>query len=386
MLLGSCSGSSGDGGSATDPCKEDLADLCGTDCTSDLDCPSGLFCSGDQCTADCVPGGGQCSSSQRCNERGRCEKGGQLIGVDGGGGSGGFPSSDACVAFNVGFEKQIPTVILLIDQSGSMTNDFGGKERWDAIRDSLMDPNNGLVKALENDIRFGLALYTSFDGNSGGACPRLTEVAIKLGNYDAINTVFQAADAEDETPTGESIALITPDLAAYPEPGDKAIVLATDGEPDTCAEPNPQNGQPETIAAVNTAFAEGIRTFVISVGSGVSDAHLQDVANAGQGNPSTDAPFWVANDQSGLQNAFQTIINGFRSCVFDLDGAVEQKDWNTGTVTLDGSQLPYDDPNGWRMNSNTELELVGDACETIKDGSHNLDIQFPCGAVVPIPM
>ena len=34
-----------------------------------------------------------------------------------------------------------------------------------------------------------------------------------------------------------------------PAPGDKVIVLATDGEPDTCAEPNPQNGQGVAVAA-----------------------------------------------------------------------------------------------------------------------------------------
>ena len=32
--------------------------------------------------------------------------------------------------------------------------------------------------------------------------------------------------------------------------GINRVILATDGEPDTCAEPNPQNGQPEAIAAI----------------------------------------------------------------------------------------------------------------------------------------
>ncbi len=385
LVAGSCGGSTGDSGGSA-PCDDELSGQCGKSCTLDSECGVGLHCGGKgECTAECVDGGGDCKSGERCDATGRCVDGGGLIpNLDGG--TGGFPSGDACVAFNVGFEKQIPTVVLLIDQSGSMREDFGGKPRWDAVRDALMDTSTGLVRQLQDDIRFGLALYTSQNGNEGGECPMLTEVAIQLGNYSAINAAMQAAGPEDETPTGESLALITPDLAAYPEPGDKVVVLATDGEPDTCAEPNPQNGQPEAVQAVENAFDEGIRTYVISVGSGVSDTHLQDLANAGLGRPldgSNDAPFYVADDQDRLADAFREIVNGVRSCVFDLAGSVKMEEWGSGVIVLDGDTLEYQ--TDWRMRSGTELELLGEACETIKDGSHNLDVQFPCGSVQPVP-
>ncbi len=41
-----------------------------------------------------------------------------------------------------------PTVVLLVDQSGSMEADFAGKTRWSAVSETLMDPVDGVVKPL----------------------------------------------------------------------------------------------------------------------------------------------------------------------------------------------------------------------------------------------
>jgi hypothetical protein len=176
-------------------------------------------------------------------------------------------------------------------------------------------------------------------------------------------------------------------LVPYNEPGPKVIVLATDGEPDTCAVPNPQNGQPESIQAAQNAYAQGIETHVISVGADVSLGHLQDMANAGSGLPiggSQNAPYYLANNQQQLYDAFDTIINGVRSCVLTLNGEVDMERASEGKVFLDGSELGYEDPDGWRLNSASEIEILGSACDTIKDGDHTLTADFPCGSVIPI--
>src|SRR5262249_39603559 len=159
-------------------------------------------------------------------------------------------------------------------QSGSMTENFGGGSRWSVLHDALVDQNSGIVKTLENEVRFGLSLYTSNGGFNGGACPNLTEVPPALGNYDAIRAVYDPAGPEGDTRGGEATPAVTTELAAVNEDGPKVIVLATDGEPDTCAEPNPQNGQDEAIAAAQAAFGQGISTYIISVGSDVSLGHM----------------------------------------------------------------------------------------------------------------
>lgn len=386
-LLGapSCSGDAEE--NLVKPCETTLKDVCGTACKNDSECPLSVYCGSEgKCTADCTPEGKQCSNGRVCDPTGRCVVG---ISIDGGGGSGADGGvADGCVKLDVTFEKKIPTVVLLIDQSGSMTESFGNSNRWDTVRDALMNAQTGIVKTLENEVRFGLALYTSNNGSAGGTCPLLTEVNVSLGNYLAIKNVYDQAQPEDETPTGESIDAVATKLAPFAEPGPKVIVLATDGEPDTCAVPNPQNGQPEAVQAAQNAYAKGIETYVISVGQGISLNHLQDMANAGKGlavGGGTNAPYYQANDQPGLVKAFNEIIYGVRPCTFKLNGQVDPKEAGKGTVTVDGKPLGFEDPDGWKFNPPDEVELLGSACTTIKQGDHKVTIDFPCGVFVPTP-
>ncbi|MDC3953376.1 vWA domain-containing protein [Polyangium jinanense] len=389
-LASSCGSTS----TGTPPCDSVYAGKCGGFCANDFACADGLYCGNSAtCTADCAPGAAGCPTGQTCNVKGRCIPTGGEGGSGGGGGidfvtsnTGTGSGADACADVNVNFEKQIPTVMLLIDQSGSMTASFGNGDRWNVLYDTLMDPNDGIVKKLEKDVRFGLALYTSNGGNAGGTCPMLAKVPLALNNHAAIDAVYAPQDPAGDTPTGESITAVTADLVAYQEPGPKIIVLATDGEPDTCAEPNPQNGQDESIAAAQASFGKDVRTFVISVGAEVSLGHLQDLANAGAGLPiggAEKATYYQALNPQTLIDAFDKIINGVRSCVLKLNGIVDETAAAEGQVSLDGKALPYNDMNGWRLNGPDEIELLGTACDTIKQGDHSISVQFPCGIVIP---
>ncbi len=384
-------------GTAAAPCDSVYAGQCGSVCATDFSCPTGLYCGlSGSCTADCATGAMSCAAGQVCTSRGKCIPG-DNSGTGGAGGSNGagglFQSTsgsgmgpETCADVVVKFEKQVPTVMLLIDQSGSMTAAFGNGNRWDVLYQTLMDANTGIVKTLQNDVRFGLALYTSDGGNVGGVCPMLAKVPLSLANFAAIDAVYKPQTPKGDTPTGESISAVAKDLVAYNEPGPKVIVLATDGEPDTCAVPNPQNGQPESIKAAQDAYGQNIKTFVISVGSEVSDGHLQDVANAGAGLPvggAEKAKFYKALDPQALVDAFDAIINGVRSCVLKLNGTVDVESAAAGKVSLDGMVLGYNDANGWRLNAPDEIELLGTSCETIKNGDHLISVEFPCGIVVP---
>jgi hypothetical protein len=298
------------------------------------------------------------------------------------------PAAEQCPGAHVTFEKRIPYVVLLVDQSGSMTEDFGNGTRWSVLHEALLDAQTGIVSRLENEVRFGLALYTSHEGNKGGQCPLLAQVSPEFGTYSEIKAIYDAAKPDEDTPTGESLLAIAEQLQKIylNVPTPKVIVLATDGEPDTCEEPNPQNGQQESISAAQQAYEMGIETYVISVGDEVGLPHLQDMANAGLGlevNGNHDAPFWQALDQDQLYDAFDTIINGVRDCLFTLDGNVVDGFQDQGKVTLDGQPLTQDDPDGWKLNGSNEVQLLGAACEAIQDGQHDLQIEFPCGGYTP---
>jgi hypothetical protein len=388
LSLWACGG--GDDGSKVSPCKSDLT--CGAACDSLNPCSKGQHCGTDStCTAECIPNDSRCPGGQHCSDNGTCIQGpqiGNLGGSSSGGGSGIGGDTGVCAMTDVDLGHQLPTVLLLVDQSASMNEKFGTSDRWQTLRTALMDPTMGIVKTLESQVRFGLTL---FSGRNGMApCPALTTVNPMLNNYAPIDTAYPAPTESiiDDTPTGESITAAANILKGVTDPGPKVIVLATDGEPDTCAVPDPQTPEAKemAIAAAQAAFAQGVFTFYISVGNEVSEDHAREMANVGQGYPRGDMTkrFYRANDQKELGDAFATIVNGVRSCSFSLNGTVKDGSEVDGTVTLDGVTLKLGDADGWRLSSPSTIEFRGKACETVKDkNDHKVSARFPCGSIVP---
>jgi hypothetical protein len=319
-----------------------------------------------------------------------------------------------------------------------MIDRYGGEgTRWDVLKKALLDPERGLIKANERDFRFGLVTYTGLA--KAPSCPALEKVRIALGNFAAIDAAYGPATPpkdngsqdKGETPTGESIAAVTAELDAFAEDGPKHIVLATDGEPDTCpgtctsgnCSPadrpgwprDPNCGHDRSIAAVQAAFGKGIKTYVIGIGNDVGAEHLQALANAGAGFPvvlgqqgnwlesscnlppsswkgkyvktaggaDMTAKFWKPNDAAGLAADLRAILGGVRSCKYTLNGTVNLRQAPSGRVSIDGKPLTYDDPNGWRMSTETELELLGAACTALQS-SDKLEVGFPCGVFIEI--
>ncbi|MDX2088631.1 MAG: vWA domain-containing protein [Kofleriaceae bacterium] len=335
---------------------------CGAACDGATPCPAGFYCASGVCTADCTADGGQCPAGQECGPDGRCVA--------------------DCPSVQFTPTRVTPHVEFLIDQSGSMNADFMGKTRWAAVRDALVG-TGGVVETLEDSVVFGATLYTSRDGNA--PCPRLTSTARAIGNLDGIRTMIDANTWDDETPTGESLAAVA---QAFPAPSDGApriIVVATDGEPDTCAQPNPNPtaaAQQATIDAASAAFAAGISVYILSVGADVSNAHLQDVANAGVGQPISTgtAPYYRGNNQAELTAAFQAIINGAISCDLELDGRITPDAGPTGDVRLDGTPLTYG--TEWTIVDEDTIRILGAACDQLKTQAPQLSATFPCGSVI----
>jgi von Willebrand factor type A domain len=384
--LASCGGSDE---SLVSPCKSELT--CGQKCDAVSTCANGTYCGSDAtCTAECIPGDKRCGSDKTCNGSGHCVDGPSIsVGGTKGGGTGAVGGdSGVCASTAVDLGHQLPTVLLLVDQSGSMNAAFGTSDRWQTLRTALMDPKLGIVNTLQAQVRFGLTLFSGKDG--AAPCPLLTNVAPALNNFMPIDMAYPVPTTAiiDDTPTGESITAAAKILQAVTDPGPKVIVLATDGEPDTCATPDPQTPEAKEVAvkAAQDAFATGVFTYYISVGNEVSDAHATEMANVGQGYPRADKTqrFYRANDQAALAKAFASIVDGVRTCSFQLNGTVKDGGEVDGTVTLDGAALPLNDPNGWRLSSPTTVEFVGKACDTVKDkNDHKVNAEFTCGAITP---
>ena len=299
---------------------------------------------------------------------------------------------EICADVTLTVTPPIPTVVIIVDQSGSMDDPFDDTDRWNAVRNSLLDmPEDpgGLIYDLHEIIAFGLALYTSDSGDP--PCPIVEWMAPAIGNYDTIAGYYGDDEVVplQDTPTGESIDAVTDLLLDIGWEHSAAFILATDGEPDTCANPSPDTeaereaARAVTVNAVHRAFSLGISTYVISVGEGlVSAAHLQDIANAGLGitPPDPDAPFWEAGGDDELREALRSIVGDALPCIFELNGRITaMEEACFGTVVLNGRELPCDDPDGWHAVDETHIELTGEACEEIQSGEPvDLSATFPC--------
>ena len=355
----------------------------------DSECTLGTHCLNGACEAQCTATQG-CAVGASCNVRGRC-----VDGTGGSGGTGNTGGGNSCQSVTITPTRSIPNVMFLVDQSGSMTDPFpGSDDRWDAAHAAI----TGIVDSLDSVVRFGLTTYTSQNGNVNPPCPRLpTQVDFALGNSSTIGNSsvyppsYPSGDGGD-TPTGDSIDALMTIIDNDPPPaeGPTIIVLATDGEPDTCEQANPQNGQAEAVTAATAAHVAGVDVFVLSVGDEVGASHLQDLANVGVGlaenGSEGDAPYWVGNSPQQLADAFTQIIAASISCDIQMDKRFDDKDkaCNDPQSNVRLNNVPLSCPSEWRVKPGADdvIELVGDACTTFKTEASTFSATFPCGAIV----
>ena len=311
-----------------------------------------------------------------------------------------------CAKQNIVTARVVPTIWLVLDGSGSMLNpigQMGDQSRWAALHDALMNPDTGIVKALEKDVKWGVALY---DGPSpgGGAqplpdggvkmfppadtCPRVVVVEPKKDAFMEISTVVGVDPLGGSTPTDKALEVVVShledqtgqvlDARVYPT----IVVLATDGEPnDFCSMvgffDQPPDVRPKVVSAVTQLASMDIKTYVISLASedmGLQ-AHLADVAKAGN----TGLEPFVPTSKDALVQAFKDIIGPETACDVVLNGSVKPGLECMGTIKINGNALPCNDPNGWKLTDKSTVSIQGTACEQYKkDLNAVLEADFPC--------
>jgi hypothetical protein len=252
--------------------------------------------------------------------------------------------------------------------------------KYATVKDALVGPQ-GVITQLEQQVYFGASLYSD-----DAPCPKLYTVTRAKGNRDAINTLIGAQSPRGNTPTPPSIDAAVAEFAANPPPAGSPsiIVLATDGLPNRCGD-RTTSTQAASVAAAANAYAHDIKLYVLSVGNTAGTAtHFQALANAGQGvqpgQPNT--PYYPANTPAELAAAFQTIIRGVVSCDLTLDGQVDAANGQTGSVTLNGTNLTYG--TDWTLDPDgLHIHLIGNACDMLKASANpRVDATFACGDVI----
>lgn len=301
------------------------------------------------------------------------------------------PMRRPCESVSLTLDELRPAVTLLVDQSGSMRSRYPTREseqtRWQVVGQALLDPMAGVVPSLQQSIQFGLVFYTSHNGFTGGACPIFNEVRSATGNYEAIRVLYDSLYPDDDTPTGAAVQKVTHDIQMADRHGPEVILLVTDGDPDTCAQPDPQDGQAEAISAVAAAHAAGIDFYVLGVSSDISDDKLQQLANAGQGKAidarwgvDADAaqPFQASASVAGLTAQLRDILARVPLCQVALDRDVGVDELRAGNVVLDGQPLSYGSVDGFVLEDPRHLQIQGKACDTLRAAGKRLSVRISC--------
>ncbi|MFZ1866837.1 MAG: vWA domain-containing protein [Polyangiales bacterium] len=401
LAAGCGSGGAGDGSSRIQElpsiCGEPGAPAgCGAICTSDSACDSGTYCQDGACIAVCTVEGGQCGGGAECTSSGRCAP--VFEPSDGHA----APDGAVCGEIEIRTDRVIPNIMVIVDRSGSMLFDFDGDSffsgtlpnpafdgsRWDSVQDALVGAD-GLLRRLDSIARFGVTFYwkpheDSPSMSDGDMCASLDGVALtqSLENADAIADLFDANQPNGYTPTAEAIDAITDSLvASAPPEGPTVYLLATDGNPNGCNQDEETIDRDHSLQAVRRAFDLGVETFVLGVS--FDDAHLQDLANAGQG-VASGATLWTADNVSELQSALEEIVVRNIPCEVSLtDGIIDTSQACDGQVRLSGELLGCNDElRGWRAIDGRTIELRGSACTDWRTGDATLEARFPCYVVV----
>jgi hypothetical protein len=220
-------------------------------------------------------------------------------GTSGSTSSGGSGGTMPCQMASYTFAPKIPTVFMLVDQSGSMfacqnggALDPSGTEcadqsdtSWYPLRAGALE----LIEALQAEVRFGFA---PLGGTQQDSCPNPEPVLPDFNNYAAIAERYNGLQAilNGETPVAAALAATGEILLADEAPGDKFILFVTDGEPDYCNNGDGLCPADSAVFRLQTLYEAGVQTLVFGLpASGMFGMNAPSIlaafANAGSGQP-----------------------------------------------------------------------------------------------------
>lgn len=265
------------------------------------------------------------------------------------------PSGPICEEQSAEFDIDVgtpPDVYILFDRSGSMEGE------------PLAEAKAGLdriASSLAPHVQMGFSAYPML-----GRCNAWE--LLEMGQHDAseLQRSYAGLEAEGTTPTGSAMHIVRVERRVWndDDPADasrpKALVLITDGDPNSCEGIYPST---EEAAAF---LAEGVPVYVVGFRSGATPYILNRIAEAG----GTDAPgpnrFYTADDADSLVRALGEITEASIACDVTLDMAVPDPErlW----VEVGGEPVARDAADGFVYDpSSRSVSLRGDACVTLRN-------------------
>jgi hypothetical protein len=323
-------------------------------CGSDLDCGSGNLCQlgtcGPSCTATSCGAGGLCQADGHC----------MLLPPGGAGGGGGTATCGGEVFQSTHVQANF---LIVLDHSGSMMSTVSGVSKWKLASDAV----KAVTAQYQAQIRFGLSMFSTpvkcDPGRNYVPVGDLTAMAIA-------GSLPTTADGNG-TPIGAAlkVASMHPGLM---DPGRANFVMVvTDGK-ENC------NGNP--VNEVKALSAANVKTFVVGFGAEVDATMLSNMAVNGGTARNTTPRYYQADDQQGLNAAFNSIAAGAVGCDFKLSKTPPNP--NDISVYVNGQLIPRDPQRkvGWEYTGGSDrVTLYGTVCDAVaSDPSAKVQIIYGC--------
>ncbi len=302
-----------------------------------------------------------------------------------------------------GFDVTITPVRLMILQDVSKSMNVNDK--WTQAKTALSDM---LTNFASSEIEFGFDSFPNIGDNKCKVSDPVKYDCGLIGATDLAANLQTLPDPTSSTPLCQAMENFNPSVTpGYADlftasDADSYLLLVSDGDDWQCGcDPAPDGGIIPLDAGIidqlgDTAaelIGQGIRTFVIGFGTGSSSDQLNSIAQNGGTGSST---YIVADDQTALQTALNSIAGSVVSCTYELDDP-GNVDLNKVNFYLDGSSvaLIYNqectDPavspvnTGWTWVDPSVKDAVrfcDAACDTFSSAT-DIGAKFGCPTQVP---
>ena len=297
-------------------------------------------------------------------------------------------------SFAVGASKLPPSVMLVIDRSGSMSEMAGSLSKWDSLKSAvhtLFGEDGMAIDPTKNaDIDWGLTLFpkqasaqcTAGVVNTPMANADATQVLSILDPIQSIQDNSRALTDPNVlgpgTPTPETLAQVRDSGGLTDATRNNVVLLMTDGIPNCSA-----NSEKQVTDIIGQLYARtpSVKSYVVGLGTETNSnpQTLNEWAKAGHTDRTGAASaYYQANNADDLKAAFADIVSGVSSCTYHLDAA--PADPNLLSAYLNGQVIANDTTNGVSYDGKSQsLVFNGSSCDQLKAGdSVKIDILYGC--------
>ncbi|MEO8181233.1 MAG: vWA domain-containing protein [Deltaproteobacteria bacterium] len=330
-------------------------------------------------------------------------------------GTDGLDPSEVCAGQEAGTELAPAIVELLVDTSLSMDENAPGSRRskWLETRQVMLEG----IELMPGTTSVGVVFYPDVEAGADPCFDSQADVSIQsLGGMSStqrseIRDAFGRESPRGSTPTHDAYRYALQQLAAATLPGQRFLVLVTDGVPTYAlgceGSGNQQDPADPTplIPEAASALGRSIKTFVIgSPGSEGARRSLSQMAEAGgtaKPGCSHNGPNYCHFDMTqqpdftvALRDALASITGLALSCSYDLPPPPSGSTLDANKVnvlfTPEGGAREVllrsggsGCSDGWQYSPNgRQVLLCGDTCDRVKSSSGRVSLQFGCSTQV----